>query len=130
MTIVVDANVAIAVLNPSHPFHRPATRRCLVADGLVVLNLTRVEALIHPCRLQQLDKANAVLDKLGFRTKLVTEEITDQALALRSVYGSRSFPLLDVVVVAAGVVHGYTVVTCAQKWPDISEAVIEVLVPD
>jgi len=130
MTIVVDANVVIAVLNPSHPFHRAATRRCLVADGLVVLNLTRVEALIHPCRLRQLDKASAVLDQLGFRTEVVSDEVAEQALVLRSVYGSRSFPLLDVVVVAAGVVHGYTIVTCDQKWPDIPEAEIEVLAPE
>ncbi|MCY3850877.1 MAG: hypothetical protein OXF75_08765 [Acidimicrobiaceae bacterium] len=45
-------------------------------------------------------------------------------------YGSRSFPLLDVVVVAAGVVCGYTIVACDQKWPDIPEAEIEVLVPE
>lgn len=130
MTVVVDANVVIAVLNPSHPFHRAAIRRCLTADGVAILNVTRAEALIHPSRLQQLDQAIAVLDHLGFRTDPVTDDVADQARALRAAYGNRSFPMVDAVVVAAGVVHGYTIVTCDQKWPDIAEAEIEVLAPE
>ena len=69
MTIVVDANVAIAVLDSRHPFHRVAIRRCLTADGVAILNMTRAEALVHPSRLQQLDEADEVLDQLGFRTE-------------------------------------------------------------
>ncbi len=130
MTVVVDANVAIAVLNPEHPFHRAAIRRCLTADGVAILNVTRAEALIHPSRLQQLDPANALLDHLGFRTDPVTDGVADQARALRAAYGSRSFPMVDALVVAAGVVHGCKIVACDQKWPDIAEAEIEVLDPD
>ena len=130
MTVVVDANVAIAVLNSHHPFHRAAIRRCLTADGVVILNVTRAEALIHPSRLQQLDEANEVLDQLGFRTEPVTNDVADQARALRAAYGNRSFPMVDAVVVAAGVVYEYTIVTCDQKWPEISEADIEVLAPE
>ena len=127
MTVVVAANVAIAVLASRHPFHRAAIRRCLTADGVAILNMTRAEALIHPSRLQQLDEANEVLDQLGFRTEPVTNDVADQARALRAAYGNRSFPMVDAVVVAAGVVYEYTIVTCDQEWPEISEADIEVL---
>ena len=130
MTIVVDANVAIAVLDSRHPFHRAAIRRCLTADGVVILNVTRAEALIHPSRLQQLDEADEVLDQLGFRTEPLTNDVADQARALRADYGNRSFPMVDAVVVAFGVVHRCSIVTCDQKWPEISEADIEVLAPE
>ena len=130
MTIVVDANVAIAVLDSRHPFHRVAIRRCLTADGVVILNITRAEALVHPSRLQQLDEADEVLDQLGFRTEPLTNDVAGQARALRADYGNRSFPMVDAVVVAFGVVHRCPIVTCDQKWPEISEADIEVLAPE
>ena len=130
MTIVVDANVAIAVLDSRHPFHRAAIGRCLTADGVVIMNMTRAEALIHPSRLQQLDEADEVLDQLGFRTEPLTNDVADQARALRAEYGNRSFPMVDAVVVAFGVVHRCPIVICDQKWPEISEADIEVLAPE
>ena len=130
MTVVVDVNVAVAVLNPHDPFHRAAIRRCLTADGVVILNMTRAEALVHPSRLQQLDEADEVLDQLGFRTEPLTNDVADQARALHAAYGNRSFPLVDAVVVAFGVVHRCPIVTCDQKWPEISEADIEVLVSE
>ncbi len=129
MTIVVDANVAIAVLDSQHPFHRSAVWRCLRADGIVVLNVTRAEALIHPSRSGKLVEAGEVLDQLGFRTEAVTNDVADCARALRADYGNRSFPMVDALVVAVGVVHGFTIVTCDQKWPDMTEADIEVLAP-
>ena len=58
MTVVVDANAAIAALDSDHPYHRSAIRRCLTVDDVVILNLTRAEALIHPSRLQKLDEAD------------------------------------------------------------------------
>ncbi len=130
MTIVVDANVAIAVLDSRHPFHRVAIRRCLTADGVVILNMTRAEALVHPSRLRQLDEADEVLDQLGFRTEPLTNDVAGQARALRADYGNRSFPMVDAVVVAFGVVHRCPIVTCDQQWPEISEADIEVLAPE
>ena len=130
MTIVVDANVAIAVLDSRHPFHRVAIRRCLTADGVVILNITRAEALVHPSRLQQLDEADEVLDQLGFRTEPLTNDVAGQARALRADYGNRSFPMVDAVVVAFGVVHRCPIVTCDQKWPEIREADVEVLAPE
>ena len=38
--------------------------------------------------------------------------------------------MVDAVVVAAGVVYGYPIVTCDQEWPEISETNIEVLAPE
>ena len=118
------------MLDSRHPFHRAAIRRCLTAGGVVILNVTRPEALVHPSRLQQLDEADEVLDQLGFRTEPLTNDVADQARALRAAYGNRSFPMVDAVVVAFGVVHRCSIVTCDQKWPEISEADIEVLVPE
>ena len=130
MTIVVDANVAIAVLDSRHPFHRAAIRRCLTADGVAILNMTRAEALIYPSRSQRLDEAEIVLDQLGFRTEPLTNDVADCARALRADYGNRSFRMDAAVVVAFGVMHRCPIVTCDQKWPEISEADIEVLAPE
>lgn len=130
MTVVVDANVAIAVLDSRHPVHRAAIRRCLTAGGVVILNVTRAEALVHPSRLQQLDEANTALDRLGFRTVTLDNDVADCARALRADYGNRNFRMDAALVVAVGVVYGYTIVTCDQKWPEIREADIEVLVPE
>ena len=130
MTIVVDANVAIAALDSDHPFHRSAIRRCLLADDVVILNLTRAEALIHPRRQQKLDEANDLLDQLVSRTEPVTNDVADRARALRAECGNRGFPLIDAVVVAFGVVHGCTIVTCDRKWPAVAEADVEILTPD
>lgn len=127
MKIVVDTNIAIAVLDPRHSFHRPAIHRCLTADDVAILNVTRAEALVHPSRLQKLDEANAVLDQVGFRTELLENDVADRARALRADYGIRSFPMVDAVVVAFGLMHGRTVVTCDGKWPTIPEASVEVL---
>ena len=127
MTIIVDANVAIAVLDPHHPFHRSAVRRCLASDDVAILNLTRAEALIHPSRSAKLVEASAALDRLGFRTVLLTDEVADCARQLRADYGNPSFPLVDVVVVAFGVVNSVPVVTCDQKWPEISGVDVELL---
>lgn len=130
MTIVVDANVAIAALDSNHSFHRSAIRRCLSADDVAILNLTRAEVLIHPSRGQKLDAANELLDQLLSRTEPVTNDVAHTARALRAEYGSRGFPMIDAVVVAFGVVHGCTIVTCDRRWPTIAEADVEILTPD
>ena len=127
MTVVVDANVAIAVLDPQHRFHRPAVRRCLAADDVAILNLTRAEALIHPSRSGKLVEADAALGRLGFRTVPLADDVADCARELRADYGNRNFPLVDAVVVAFGVVNSVPVVTCDQKWPEISGVDIELL---
>ena len=127
MKIVVDANVAIAVLDPCHRFHRSAVRRCLAADDVAILNLTRAEALIHPSRSGKLVEADAALGRLGFRTVPLADDVADCARELRADYGDRSFPLVDAVVVAFGVVNSVPVVTCDQKWPEIGEVAVELL---
>lgn len=125
--IVVDANIAIAVLNASDPFHRTALERCVRAQGVSILNLTRAEALIHPTKSGVAEAAAATLDALGFVTHPISNDIADQARVLRAEYGSRNFPLIDAIVVAFGIIRGQTVVTADAKWPAISEATIEVL---
>ena len=129
MTIVVDANVAIAALDPQHLYHRAALHRCLAEGDVAIVNLTRAEALIHPTRAGIYDQADRLLTSLGFRTEVLDNRISDRARMLRASYGNKGFPLIDAVVVALGVENHWPIVTCDSKWPDISEATIEVLTP-
>lgn len=127
MTVVVDANIAIAVLDPQHSFHRAAVRRCLESEGIAILNITHAEALIYPSRQGKLDEATAVLDQLGFEVEVLDNAVADRARELRAVHGNRNFPMVDAAVVALGLERSCAVVTCDTKWPDIDEADIQVL---
>ncbi|WP_419924097.1 PIN domain-containing protein [Candidatus Poriferisocius sp.] len=127
MTIVVDANIAIAVLDSRHQFHQPAVRRCIEADGVAILNITRAEALIYPSRLGKLEEATAVLDQLGINIEVLDNGVADRARELRAEYGNRNFPMVDAVVVALGIERSWTVVTYDTKWPEIDDAEIEIL---
>lgn len=127
MRIVVDANIAIAVLDPQHQFHRTAVKRCLEADGVAILNITHAEALIYPSRMKKLDEATAVLDQLGFNIEVLDNGVADRARELRAEYGNRNFPMVDAAVVALGIERSWTVITCDTKWPEIEEAEIEIL---
>lgn len=129
MTIVADANVVIAVIDSNHLFHRPALRRCLEAGDVAVLNLTRAEALIHPTRTGHVEAVDAELERLRFRTEVLDNEVADGARVLRATYGNRNFPMIDAVVVALGMVRGWPIVTCEAKWPALTEATIETLIP-
>ena len=124
---VVDANIAIAILDPQHQFHRAAIQRCLEADGVAILNITRAEALIYPSRMEQLEGAQAVLNRLGFNIEVLDNGVADRARDLRANYGNRNFPMVDAAVVALGIERNWTVVTCDTKWPEIEEAEIEIL---
>jgi len=125
--IVVDANVAIAVLNTGDAFHRSALERCVRAREVSILNLTRAEALIHPTKAGVAERATAALEALDFVVRPVSDEVADQACLLRASYGNRNFPIIDAIVVAFGVIHDMTIVTADAKWPAIAEARIEVL---
>jgi len=125
VTVVADANVAIAALNPRDAFHDQALRVCLEAGDVAVLNLTWAEALIHPTRLGQYDAAARELKRLGFRIEVVSHEFADKARELRAVYGNKNFPMVDAIVVAFGVATGWPVVTCDSKWPAMAEARIK-----
>ena len=125
--IVVDANVAIAVLNSNDPFHRPALERCVQAREISILNLTRAEALIHPTKAGVAEQAAAALKALDFVTHAVHDDVADQARLLRANYGNRNFPIIDAIVVAFGIVHDLSVLTCDAKWPAVKEAQIEKL---
>ncbi|MCY4272494.1 MAG: PIN domain-containing protein [bacterium] len=127
MTIVVDANIAIAVLDPKHQFHRAALRRCLEAGEVAILNITHAEALIYPSRMQKLDEATAVLDQLGFYVEALDNGVAERARELRAEYGNRDFPMVDAAVVALSIERGWPAVTCDTKWPKIKEAEIEIL---
>lgn len=127
MTVVADANVAVAVLDPDDAFHHPALRRCIGAGDVAIVNITRAECLIHPTRVGRLAEADAALDALGFRTITLDDAIADRARALRARYGSKNFPMIDAVVVAAGIENGWPVITCDDKWPLIADVTIEVL---
>lgn len=127
--IIVDANVAVAVLNPADPFHQSALDRCLRAREVAILNLTRAEALIHPTKAGVAEQAGAALDALGFVTYSVDDDTADQARFLRARYGNRNFPIIDAIVVGFAVLHDRTVVTADAKWPPIDEASVEVLRP-
>jgi len=128
--IVVDADVAIAVLNPGDPFHRRALDRCVRAREVSILNLTRAEALIHPTKAGVAEQAMAALDALSFVTHPVSSDVADKARLLRASYGNRNFPLIDAIVVAFGILHDITVVTSDAKWPNVDEVTLEVLAPD
>jgi len=125
VTIVADANIAIAVLNPDDVFHKQALRRCLDADGVAILNITWAESLIHPTKAGVFDAASAELDRLGFKVEVLDDETADRARVLRAKYGRKDFPIIDAVVVAFGIERGWPVLTCDAKWPNMSEASIE-----
>ena len=127
MTVVVDANIAIAILDPQHQFHRAAIQRCLESVDVAILNITKAEALVYPSRLGTLEEANAVLNQLGFEVEVLDNPVADRARELRAVYGNRNFPMVDAAVVALGIERNCTVVTCDTKWPEIAEADIQIL---
>jgi len=95
LNIVVDANVAIAALDPDHGFHRAALRACLSADDVAIVNITRAESLIHPTRMGRFDEADAELDRLGFVTFAPDDGVADRARRLRASCGNRHFPMID-----------------------------------
>ncbi len=125
MTIVADANVAIAVLNPDDVFHSEALRRCLEAGSVAILNITRAESLIHPTKAGVFDAASTELERLGFRTEALDNKTADRARVLRAEYGRKNFPIIDALVVALGIERGWPIVTCDAKWPEVTEASIE-----
>jgi predicted nucleic acid-binding protein len=129
VSVVVDANVAVAVLDAADPFHKVALDRCLREKKIHVLNVTWAEALVLPAKLKRFEEAGAVLVGVGFCVEVVSDEVADLACHLRAKYGNKNFPLLDALVVALGVHSGSSVVTCDAKWPQISEAKIELLSP-
>lgn len=122
MTIVADANIAIAVLDPGHRIHRPALRHCLGAASVAILNITRAEALIQPTKTGRFAAADAELDRLGFQTVPLDDEVADRALRLRADHGNRNFPMVDAVVVALGMERSWPVVTGDGRWPAIDGA--------
>lgn len=130
MNVVVDANIAIAVLHSQDAFHRVALRRCLEAREVAILNITLAEALIHPTRLGRGAEARDELQRLGFRTEVLGNEVAELACELRAELGNRNFPMVDAVVVAHGIVHDQTVLTCDAKWPVVDAAMVEVLAVD
>lgn len=130
MTIVVDANVAIAVLDPADVFHQAAIRRCVEEGDVAILNLTHAEALIHPTRLGRFDDAADELARLGFVILPIGNEVANRARLLRAEYGNRNFPMVDAIVVGLGVENDWPVVTCDAKWPPMKGIAIEVLAPD
>ena len=129
MTIVVDANVVIAVLNPHHLLHEAALERCLRDGELLILGITRAEALIHPTRSEQLDNADAELRRLGFATEPLDNAVADRARQLRADHGNKNFPMVDAVVAALGAERRLTVITCDAKWPAMDEVNVETLAP-
>lgn len=127
MTIVIDANVAIAALNSNDVFHRAALRSVLREDDVRVLNLTRAEALIRPTQLGRHREAVAEMNRLGLRSVVLDDAIADRARQLRADHGRKGFPLIDAVVVALSIELDCTVVTCDAKWPAIPGASINLL---
>ena len=130
MTIVIDANVAIAALNPNDAFHRAALREVLRHDDVRMLNLTRAEALLRPTQLGYHTEAAAEMDRLGLRSVVLDDATADRARELSAEHGRKGFPLIDAMVVALGVELACAVVTCDAKWPAVPEATIELLVAD
>jgi predicted nucleic acid-binding protein len=127
VNIVADANVAIAVLNSADVHHEAAVRRCVEADEIAILNLTRAEALIHPTRVGQFEAADAELDRLGFVTYVLDDRTADRARQLRATYGNRNFPMVDAVAVAFAIERRFPIVTADRRWPDIAGVDVELL---
>lgn len=130
MTLVIDANVAIAVLNPKDAFHRAALRTVLRDDDVRLLNLTRAEALIRPTQLGFHEPAAREFDRLGLRNVVLDDVVADRGRQLRADFVRSGFPLIDAVVVALGMELDCSVVTCDAKWPTIPGSSVEVLEPD
>ncbi|MDE0928620.1 MAG: PIN domain-containing protein [Acidimicrobiales bacterium] len=127
MSIVVDANVAIAVLNWDDPFHEAALSRCVREEKIQILNVTWAEVLVLPVRLGKEEQTRAALTELGFCVEPTSNEIAELACRLRAFHGNKNFPMLDALVVAFGMQTKCPVVTCDAKWPQIAESKREVL---
>lgn len=125
--ICADANVLIAAIDPSDVFHDIATAELVEYDYSVALTVTWAEALVHPHRLGQAGMAQDLLADYGIEMQPVDAEMALTASALRAEHGGRDFPLLDALVVAAGITMSIPVITTDAKWPDIAGVDVRVL---
>ncbi|MCP3992466.1 MAG: PIN domain-containing protein [Actinomycetia bacterium] len=96
-------------------------------DRVLVLNTTRAEALIHPTRLGRFDAVDAELDRLGFETCVLDNDVANRARQLQATHGNKNFPMVDAAVVALGVELGCPVITADTKWPEIPKAAMETI---
>lgn len=128
--ICVDANVLIAALDPNDLFHSSVSAALVDHDAIVALNVTWAEVLVHPHRVGQADTAYELLRDYGVIEHEVTNAIARTASALRAVHGNRDFPMLDALVVAAGIELSAEVVTTDAKWPSIDDCDVRLLTRD
>jgi len=124
---VIDANIAIAVLNSDDLFHKQAMKFCLIENKVNILNVTKAEALIYPEKVGKIKQSEEIFKSLEIQTIPILDDIAMQACMLRAQYGNRKFPMIDALVVACGVVRNFNVVTTDTKWPTIKEADIHLL---
>jgi predicted nucleic acid-binding protein len=125
--ICVDTNTLIAAIDPHDLFHASASAELVSHSDVVALNVTWAEALVHPHRIGRADEASELLVAYGVDTIEVTDQIAFTAAKLRGTHGNRNFPMLDVLVVAAGIEHDVSILTTDTKWPTIANADIHVL---
>ncbi len=138
VTLFVDANIAIALLNVDDAHHQLALSRLAAEPRPRILSLTWGEAMVRPqaAGSAAAEVAARLLDR-SFERVDVDQEIVETATRLRARarqkgLASSRLPMLDAVVVAAAIEHADRVLTSDRNWP-VTElrlnAQVEVLRP-
>lgn len=119
--MIVDANIAIAIIDESDAFHEEVARRVANAGQASILTVSLGEALVKPAEFGSVDDALATLAGL-FAILPVEQAVAVRAARLRSEVVAaglsvRRLPMLDALVVAAALESETGVFTTDPKWP-------------
>ena len=127
MTVIVDASVTMAVLDPANEHHKAVHRALRAQSSIAILDVTRSEVVGKLPHLGYREELMADLHRLGFRVKTMGNELALAALMLREEYSNKWFPIVDAAVVAYAMERSWQVMTVEHRWPPIEEAKIEVI---
>lgn len=123
VTMFVDANVAIAVLNVDDAHHAKAVARLSGELNPKIVSITWGESMIAPyAKGERQSRLAAEILGTVFERVHLTQEVVETAARLRGRLLRRGIapsrlPMLDAVVVAAAIVHDDRVLTADRGWP-------------
>ncbi len=123
VTVFVDANIAIALLNVADAHHSAVVDRLSAGPAPKILSVTWGESMIAPHAAGEAQvKLAADLLEEAFELVDLDQPVVEAAARLRGRLvrqgiAVRRLPMLDAVVVAAAVVHDDHVLTADTGWP-------------
>lgn len=127
MTLVLEANAAVALLDEQHPLHGAAKRAVRNASSVVMLDVTRTEVFNRLRRHGGPEQLMADLYRRGIRIKAMGNDLALAAMNLRTEHQNKWFPIVDAAVVALALDRGWQVLTAESRWPTIPGVSIETL---